>query len=379
MSIDSDANPDQVRESVAHFTRDVINPALAASGGADAFTRCWSLAADFGLLGVNIGKEYGGSGLTLAAAVAAMESLGENCSDNGFAFAVNVSVFTHAATLSTAAGKQQKRKYLAPLCRGERICAYALTEENAGSDAYALETRADLVDKGYVLSGRKLYISLGPIADFALVFASTDSERGRWGLTAFIVDLDTKGVTKTPTAKAGLETVPMGTIEFDHCFLPANQVLGTVGGGAAVFEDSQNWERSFVLASHVGAMKRQLENTLDFAKSRKQFGKSISRFQSVSNRIADMALRLETSRLMLERLVQLKTKGRPIRLESAMAKLHISECFHNNCLDAVRIYAAKGYTGDAKAVVDLNDSLAGLLIGGTNDIQRGIISRLMGA
>jgi alkylation response protein AidB-like acyl-CoA dehydrogenase len=380
MTIKSDIDAAEVAEVVAAFASGTLNDSLRSIGtpaGESSFRAAWAACGEFGLLGMHIARAHGGSGTSVKAAVAAMEALGEHCSDAGFAFGVNVSLFSHATTLAFCASDSQKHRYLHPLCSGARIGAYAVSEETAGSDVYALRTTARAVDGGYVLSGTKTYVSLGPIADFAIVFASTEPAKRQWGLTAFIVDLDVAGVRVVPMSKEGLEAVPMGTLSFEESFVPAEQVLGSPGSGAAIFEESQIWERSFVLASQVGVMRRQLAEALRYVKGRAQFGHSISRFQSVSNRLADMRLRLETAHLLLTHVAELRDAGKPTRLESALVKLHVSESFFASSVDAVRLHAGRGYTGDAAAFADLRDSVGSLLLGGTNDIQRNIIARLL--
>jgi alkylation response protein AidB-like acyl-CoA dehydrogenase len=368
-----------VAEAVAAFVSGTLNTSLRSTGANedDSFRAAWAACGRFGLLGMHIDEAFGGGGTSVKAAVRAMEALGEHCDDAAFAFAVDVSLFSHASTLAACASEAQKHRYLRPLCTGERICAYAVSEENAGSDVYALRTTAKAVDGGYVLSGMKSYVSLGPLADFAIVFASTDPAKRQWGLSAFIVELDSPGVRVAPMSKAGLATVPMGTISFEECFVPAEQLLGAPGSGAAIFEESQISERSFVLASQVGVMRRQLAEALRYARSREQFGHPVSHFQSVSNRLADMRLRIETAHLLLAHVAELRDAGKPIRLESALVKLHVSESFFASSVDAVRIHAGKGYTGDAPAFTNLRDSVGSLLLGGTNDIQRNIIARLL--
>ncbi len=375
--ISQDLSPQSAAENVDLFVRETINPWLLEKSDSTNYGDCWKDCGKFGLLGTHISTQYGGCGTDVSTAVRAMESLGYSCIDNGFAFAINVSLFSDASLLDQFANQEQKDKYLKPLCHGDLKCAYALTEERAGSDAYALSTQAQQVKDGYLLTGTKMYITLAPVADFAVVFATSDVSRGRWGITAFLVDLSGDGIKTTAMSKAGLKRVPMGTIEFTDCFVPNENILGKLNAGAAVFEESQIWERSFVLASHVGTMQRQLDSAIEHVKTRKQFAQAIGQFQSVSNRIADMRLHLETARLMLYHVARLKDAGTSIRLESTLAKLHISECFHANSLDAIRIHAASGYTNDALAMSDLDDSVASLLIGGTNDIQRNIISRYL--
>jgi alkylation response protein AidB-like acyl-CoA dehydrogenase len=167
----------------------------------------------------------------------------------------------------------------------------------------------------------------------------------------------------------------MGELAFDDCFLPAENVLGRLGRGAAIFQAALEWERGSILASVVGTMRRQFDRCREHARDRKQFGQSIGKFQSVSNRIVDMALRLETSRFLVYRYAHSKAKGQDSTLWASMAKLHISECFTQNSLDAVRLFGASGYSTEFGLERDLRDSVGGVIFSGTNDIQRNIIAQ----
>jgi alkylation response protein AidB-like acyl-CoA dehydrogenase len=379
MRIENGIDAAGVAKVVAAFVSGTLNDLIRADGSVktEPFRAAWAACGEFGLLGLHVDAAHGGRGTSVKAAVSAMEALGEHCDDAAFAFGINISLFSHASTLAVCANDAQKRRYLRPLCSGTRICAYAVSEESSGSDVYALQTTARPVDGGYVLSGKKIYVSLGPVADFAIVFASTEPAKRQWGLSAFIVDLGADGIRVERMSKEGLETVPMGAISFTECFVPAEQMLGRPGAGGAIFEESQVWERSFILASQVGVMRKQLAQALSYANTRSQFGQTINRFQAVSNRLADMKLRLETSHLLLMHVAELRDAGQPTRLESALVKLHVSESFFESSVDAVRLHAGAGYTGDAPAFTNLRDSVGGLLLGGTNDIQRNIIARLL--
>ncbi|MEM8499384.1 MAG: acyl-CoA dehydrogenase family protein [Pseudomonadota bacterium] len=373
----ADMDIDQIAESVKDFCGSVINPMLKQQN-AERFHAAWKLCGEFGLLGAHVENGLGGTGLSIEQSVQAILALGEHCEDAGFAFAINVSLFSPISTLLTASNETQRQDILPSLCSGDRICAYALSEEQSGSDAFALSTVATMVSGGFSLNGRKTYISLGTVANDAIVFASTDLARKQWGITAFYVDLTSNGVTRTEIPKAGLRSTPMAEIEFKDCYVSEDRMLGKPGSGAAIFEESQQWERSFVWASQIGVMQRQLFEVVEYSNLRRQFQQSIGQFQSVSNRIADMRVRLESCKQLLRHTAQLRDEGCSTRLESAMCKLHLSESYLQNSLDNARILAASGYTGDAVAMSQLNDAMAGLLLGGTNDVQRNIISRLTG-
>jgi alkylation response protein AidB-like acyl-CoA dehydrogenase len=167
----------------------------------------------------------------------------------------------------------------------------------------------------------------------------------------------------------------MGELAFEDCALPGESLLGREGRGAPIFNAALELERGGILASALGTMRRQLERSIEHARSRKQFGQPIGKFQSVSNRIVDMSVRLETSRLLVYRYAWLKAKGRDAKAAASMAKLHVSECFVQNSLDAVRLFGASGYATETGLERDLRDSVGGVIFSGTNDIQRNIIAQ----
>jgi hypothetical protein len=198
-------------------------------------------------------------------------------------------------------------------------------------------------------------------------------------VTAFVVDKGTPGFTISKhIEKMGLRTSPMSELVFTDCFLPESSRLGPEGAGANIFADSMEWERSSILASHIGAMERQLETSIDYAREREQYGQSIGKFQSVANRIVDMKLRLETARMLLYKVAWLKKNGKSAVMEAAMAKLYISESFVQSGLDAIKTLGGYGYMTEFEVERDLRDAIGGVLYSGTSDIQRNIIARLLG-
>jgi alkylation response protein AidB-like acyl-CoA dehydrogenase len=169
----------------------------------------------------------------------------------------------------------------------------------------------------------------------------------------------------------------MGELQFDDCWIPEDRRIGPEGAGASIFQSTMVWERSFIFSSHVGAMQRQLDDCIAFAREREVFGQPVSRFQSVSNRIAEMKLRVVTSRLMLHRVAAMMEDGVGDVTSAALTKLHISEAFLASGLDAVRIHGGAGYLGGAQSELDLRDSLGGVIYSGTSDVQREVIARLL--
>ncbi len=176
----------------------------------------------------------------------------------------------------------------------------------------------------------------------------------------------------------GLRTVPLGDLEFDECFVEEKDRLGAEGSGFSISSHSLEYERCAILASQLGAMERQLEETVSHARRRQQFGQPIGKFQSVSNRVAEMKLRLETSRLLLYRVAWLKQAGKPAMLDAALLKLHLSESFVSSSLDTIRNHGGRGYLTESEIERDLRDAVGGLLYAGTSDIQRNIIARILG-
>ncbi|MEM7044294.1 MAG: acyl-CoA dehydrogenase, partial [Pseudomonadota bacterium] len=273
---------------------------------------------------------------------------------------------------------EQKHRYLPALCDGSIIGAVSMTEHEAGSNAAGIRTTAEPIDGGYLLNGKKAYVGLGPYSDLVLVFASTAPDRGSWGLSAFLIDAGTEGFTRlSPQQKMGLRSTPMGELVFENCVVNEDARLGREGAGLAIFQHIMEWERSFILASHVGSMHRQLDECVAFARNRVVFDKSIDRFQSVSNRLANMKLRLETAQLLLYKAAWLKSNGRSCAAEAALANLHLSESFVESSLDAIRIHGGKGYLSETGVERDLRDAIGGVIYSGTSDIQRQIIAELL--
>lgn len=339
----------------------------------------WEKCAGFGILGLSVPERFGGAEADLLTAVLVMEGLGYGCPDNGLAFALNAQLWTVQAPIVRFGTDEQKARFLPGLCAGRTIGAHALTERDSGSDAFSLSMRAERVDGGYVLNGRKWLISLGPIADLVLVFASTEPEAGQWGISAFLVEAEREGLEAGETRhKMGLRTVPLGELSFVDCFVPEENRLGPEGAGVSISNHSLELERCCILASQTGAMERQLERAVDHARRRKQFGQPIGAYQAVSHRIADMKLRLETARLLLYKVAWLIQTGQPAMMEAALLKLYLSESFTASSLDAIRIHGGGGYLSESEVERDLRDAVGGLLYAGTSDIQRNIVARLLG-
>ena len=341
----------------------------------------WEKCAAFGLQGLATPAAYGGTReeVDILTATLAMEGLGYACKDNGLPFALNAQMWTVQYPILQFGTETQKKKFLPFLASGKWIGCHALTEPNAGSDVYSMETTAEKVEGGYVLNGSKRYITFAPIGDVILVFVKTNAKMGKWGISAFLVEKGMKGFTAGPNRpKMGLRTVPFGDLNFENCFIPDENLLGKEGAGWAITNSSLEHDRCTILAGQLGTMQRQLEETIKFVKNRKQFGKPVSSFQAISHRIANMKLRLETSRLLLYKVAWLKSQGKSSMMESAMLKLHLSESFIESSLDAIRSHGGHGYLSEFQVERNFRDSVGGVIYAGTSDIQRNIIAKLLG-
>jgi alkylation response protein AidB-like acyl-CoA dehydrogenase len=368
------------RASIVEFARKELNEDLVNRDADAEFSReAWEKCATVGIQGLPFPEEHGGQGADALTTMLAMEGLGYGCRDNGLIFSINAHIWSGAMPIDRFGTDAQKEKYLPGLCDGSLIGVQGMTEPDSGSDAYSLATTARRDGDSFVLNGSKTYITNAPVADVFVVFASIDRSKGWAGLCAFIVERDTPGLQIGPNfRKMGLRTSPMSELVMTDCVVPAENLLGTVGSGMMVFNHSIEWERSCILASAVGTMERQLEEAVEFANSRQQFGEPIGKFQAVSHKLVDMRLRLETSRLLLYRLGWMLDQGKSVALEAAMVKLHLSESFLQSSLDNVQIHGALGYMSETGVERDVRDAIAGRIYSGTSEIQKNIIARHMG-
>lgn len=369
-----------LRGVVADFARTQLGGDLLAREREGRFSRAaWEKCAEVGLLGLPIAEEYGGAGSDILTTMVAFESLGYGCADNGLIFSLNAQLWAVETPIARFGTEEQKGRYLPQLCRGSLIGAHAMSEPGSGSDAFALATTARETASGYVLSGSKTFVTNAPEADVFLVFATTDPARGFAALCAFLVDRATPGLSVgEPLAKMGLRTSPMAELFLDDCEVDRRQLLGNPGAGMTIFNSSMRLERGCILASSVGAMQRQLERSVAYAKERRQYGQPIGSFQAVSHKIVDMKLRLETSRLLLYHLGWLIDEGKSPTLEAALTKLHLGESFLRSSLDALQVHGGYGYMTEYELERDVRDAVGSRIYSGTSEIQRNIVAQSLG-
>jgi alkylation response protein AidB-like acyl-CoA dehydrogenase len=366
-------------DTISRFASKELNTGLIERDRHGIFNRAgWGACGTLGVQGLTVPAEDGGLGQDALTAVGALERLGYACRDNGLIFSMNAHMWTVCMPLVAFGTKEQKRRFLPSLCNGTLIGGNAMSEPNSGSDAYSLRTTAERRGDRYLLNGSKIFVTNGPVADVVLVFASVDRAKGASGISAFLVERAFKGFSVTrEIEKMGLRTSPMAELFFDDCEIPEENRIGNEGAGASLFTHSMTWERGCILASAVGSMQRVLEQSIRYAKERKQFGRSIGSFQLVASKIADMKLRLETARYMLYYGAYQRSLGRSAVLEAALAKLHISESWVRSCEDALQIHGGYGYMTEFEIERELRDSIASRLFSGTSEIQRNIIGSLL--
>ena len=347
---------------------------------AERFSReDWQKCADFGVQGMPIPQEYGGMGLGILALIAVMEGLGYGCRDSGLLFSINAHLWTNSIPILLYGSAEQRQRYLPGLSNGTLIGANGASEPDAGSDIFSMRTRATRSGDMYVLRGTKTFVTNAPVADLFVIYATIDPALGPMGVTAFIVERDTRGLTiGRHIEKMGLRTSPMAEVVLDECAIPVANRLGREGRGVDIFECSMEWERGCILGSFLGVMRRQLEACIGHARSRKQFGRPIGKYQSVANRIVDMRLRLDASRPLVYRIGELKQQNRKAVVESSIAKLYVSEALVQSMLDAVQVYGGYGYMTEQEVERDVRDAIASTIYSGTSEIQRNIIARSLG-
>jgi L-prolyl-PCP dehydrogenase len=369
----------QLRDSAIQFARKALDSDVREREKTGEFFRDgWQRCAEFGIQGLPLPKQYGGLEQDITTCVAVMDGMGYACRDSGLLFSLNSHIWTCEIPILEFGSDAQKEKYLPGMAAGKIIGGHAMTEPDSGSDAYSLKTTAVADGNDYVLNGSKTFISNAPIADVVLVFATTNKDRGWAGVTGFLVDTDNPGIQiGKPLDKVGIKTSPTGEITFVDCRIPKSAVLGKPGQGSAIFNAEMEWERSCLFACHVGAMRHQLEICTNYARDRKQFGESIGSFQAISHKLADMRVRLELAELVLHKVAWLKSQGKRAQLESAIAKLYVSESYLASSLDAVQIHGGYGFMSEYELDRDVRDALGGRIYSGTSEIQRNIIARFL--
>ncbi|MCB1931355.1 MAG: acyl-CoA dehydrogenase family protein [Candidatus Accumulibacter sp.] len=370
-----------LRDSIVKFARGELNHDVIERDRTHSFPRdLWRKCAAVGLLGLPAPEDYGGVGAEPLSCAIALEALGYGCRDGGLVFSICAHVLACVVPVWQHGSEAQKERYLGGLCDGTLVGAHAITEPDSGSDTFAMRLRAECTDGGWRLNGSKTFISNGPVADVIVVFAVTDPAKGfHGGVTAFLIERGLPGFSAGQQfAKMGLRTSPVGELVFEDAVVPDDAVLGSVGGGASVFGTAMDWERSLLVAAHVGTIERLLDTSISYARTRSQFGQTIGKFQAVSHKIADMKVHLEAARLLVYRTASRLTTTRSISLDAAVTKLFVSESLVKTALDAVQLHGGYGFMEEYEVERALRDAIGSTLYSGTSEMQRNIIARWLG-
>lgn len=370
-----------LRDGIIKFAKGALNDDVMGRDRDHVFSReLWKKCAEIGIQGLPIPDTYGGSGASPLDCAVALEALGYGCHDGGLVFSLSAHMLACTVPIWQHGTEAQKQKFLPGLCDGTLVGSHAITEPGSGSDTFSMRTRAERVEGGWKINGTKTFISNGPAADVAIVFAVTDPGKGfHGGVTGFLVEAGTKGFSTSKTfEKMGLRTSPIGELVFEDMFIPEALVLGKVGGGAAVFGTAMDWERALLVSGHVGVIERLLETSITYARTRSQFNQTIGKFQAVSHKIADMKVQLEAARLLAYRAAWKLDNSRSASLDGSIGKLFVSESLLKAALDCVQIHGGYGFMVEYEVERVLRDAVAGTIYSGTSEMQKNIIARWLG-
>jgi len=362
------------QQRVAEFATERVAPRAAAIDQDDEFPReLIAEAARLGLLGVNIPKDDGGAGLDYVSYSLAMEALARASAVVAVILSVNNSLV--AEPLAQFGSDAQKQAWLKRLASGEALGAFALSEENAGSDAANQQTVARLDENGYVLNGRKVWVANAEVADLFLVFAATQpGSRGR-GVSAFLVPADAPGLTRHVTTDSlGVRGLGCMDIELQNVRVDANALLGASGQGFHVAMWALDGGRVAIAAQALGVGSAALDEALDYARRREVFGQPIGNFQSIQWMLADMATELDAARMLTLKAADARTRDSRVTVEAAMAKLYASEAAHRAADKAMQILASKGYRRGSVVERLFRDVRATEIYQGTSEVQRMVIA-----
>jgi butyryl-CoA dehydrogenase len=364
-----------IRETAREFVDREVAPRARENDRQERFdTELVRKIADMGYLGSIVSEEYGGRGLDYRSYGLIVEEVNRGCSAMRTVVSVQTSLV--CSSIERWGTEEQKRKWLPRLCSGEALGCFGLTEPNTGSDAANLATRATKVDGGWRIAGQKQWISLGNYATVALIFAQTDPERRHRGLACFLVPTDAEGFSSSEIhGKLGLRGSDTAELSLDGVEVPDSAVLGDVGEGFKVAMSALDSGRFSVAAGAVGICQGCVEASVDYAKQREQFGRSIASFQLVQEMLADMVVETDAARALVWRAGWLKDTGQPNTTETSIAKYYATEAAVRCANRAIQVHGGSGYVDDYPVERYLRDARVTTLYEGTSQIQKLIIGR----
>ena len=364
-----------IRQTVRAFAENEIKPGAAARDEEERFDRAlmFDKLGELGLTGIIFPEAYGGAGADYISYAIAVEELSRVCASTGVTLSAHLSLAANPIYLFGS--EEQKQRYLVPLAEGTKLGAFALTETAAGSDAGG--TRATAVRDGdhWVLNGTKIFCTNGGEAELNIVFARSDKEAQKHhGISAFIVEKDSPGFSfGKKESKLGIRSSPTRELVFDHCRIPAGNLLGTEGSGFKIAMKTLDGGRIGIAAQALGIAQGAFEAARDYARERKQFDQPIAAFQAVQFKLADMATEIEAARLLVYQAAYKASAGQPYGKESAMAKLFASDVAMRVTVEAVQVFGGYGFTRDFPVERMMRDAKITQIYEGTNEVQRIVI------
>ncbi|AZC18624.1 MULTISPECIES: acyl-CoA dehydrogenase family protein [Pseudomonas] len=364
-----------IRDMARDFARGEIAPHAQAWEKAgwidDALVR---KMGELGLLGMVVPEQWGGSYLDYVAYALAVEEIAAGDGATGALMSIHNSV--GCGPILNYGSQEQKQAWLPRLASGEAIGCFCLTEPQAGSEAHNLKTRAELRDGQWVINGAKQFVSNGKRAQLAIVFAVTDPELGKKGLSAFLVPTDTPGFIVDRTEhKMGIRASDTCAVTLNQCSVPAANLLGERGKGLAIALSNLEGGRIGIAAQALGIARAAFEASLAYARDRVQFGKPIIEHQSIANLLADMHTRINAARLLILHAARLRSAGQPCLSEASQAKLFASEMAEKVCSSAMQIHGGYGYLEDYPVERYYRDARITQIYEGSSEIQRMLIAR----
>ncbi len=364
-----------LREMVRDFTDREIIPLAPQLDATEEFPEeNLKKLAELGLMGVVIPEEYGGSGMDTVSLAIALQEVGRGCASTAVTLSVNNMV---AQGINAFGNEEQKRRYLPRICGGEYVAlSFALTEPWAGSDAASLKTTAHREGDEYVLNGSKLFTTSGAYAGVLMVAAITDKEKGKHGISVFLVEQGTPGMiigkAEEKMGQRGSNTV---ALSFEDCRVPAGNLLGEEGDGLKIMLADLDMGRICIGAMASGIHRACLEESLKYSQGRMQFGKPIASFQAIQWMLAEMATDLEAAEQLIFRAAWLRDQGKPFTKEASMAKLFATEAANRAAYKAVQVHGGYGYSREYTVERLYRDVRVTTIYEGTSEIQRIVIAR----